>query len=124
MPSFSIDPLYLQIGVPALAGGLLLGALVTWFYYRRRQVRLEAQIKNQESLQQEREIAFEAANAQLSRAFSELANQSLKSNSESFLRLAEQNLGTQQEKAKRELAERESTVAYRPGRCLRRARRT
>ena len=110
MPSFSIDPLYLQIGTPALLIGLVIGALLTWSVHRRRQVHLEAQIKNQESLQQERETAFEAANAQLTRAFTELANQSLKSNSESFLRLAEQNLGTQQEKAKRELGEREKAV--------------
>ena len=39
-----------------------------------------------------------------------MSNQSLKSNSESFLRLAEQNLGTQQEKAKRDLSEREKAV--------------
>ncbi|MDH3614820.1 MAG: DNA recombination protein RmuC [Gammaproteobacteria bacterium] len=110
MMSVSIDPLYLQIAVPALFGGLVLGVLLTWFFYRRRIRKLETQIKNQEALQQEREIAFEAANAQLTRAFSELANQSLKSNSESFLRLAEQNLGAQQEKAKRELGEREKAV--------------
>ena len=46
----------------------------------------------------------------MTKAFSELANQSLQANSESFLRLAEQNLGTQQEKAKRELSEREKAV--------------
>jgi DNA recombination protein RmuC len=34
----------------------------------------------------------------------------MQSNSENFLRLAEQNLGTQQEKAKRELGEREKAV--------------
>lgn len=110
MMSLSIDPLFLQIGAPALLGGLVLGALLTWIFYHRRQNRLEEQIKNQEALQKEREIAFEAANSQLTRAFSELANQSLKSNSENFLRLAEQNLGTQQEKAKRELSEREKAV--------------
>jgi DNA recombination protein RmuC len=110
MMSLSIDPLFLQIGAPALLGGLVLGALLTWIFYHRRQHRLESRIKNQEALQQEREIAFEAANSQLTRAFSELANQSLKSNSENFLRLAEQNLGTQQEKAKRELSEREKAV--------------
>ncbi len=110
MMSVTIDPLYLQIGAPAMLGGLILGILLTWLVYRRRQKQLETQIKNQEALQQEREIAFEAANAQLTRAFSELANQSLQANSESFLRLAEQNLGTQQERAKRELGEREKAV--------------
>jgi DNA recombination protein RmuC len=110
MTSITIDPLLLEYGLPALGLGLFLGALISWSFYRRRQHALEAQIKNQESVQQEREIAFEAANAQLTRAFSDLANQSLKSNSETFLQLAEQNLGTQQEKAKRELSEREKAV--------------
>ena len=117
MMSLTIDPLLLQFGAPALAAGLALGALVVWLVMRVRQKRsaedivaLETRIKNQDSLQQEREIAFEAANAQLTRAFSELANQSLKSNSENFLRLAEQNLGAQQEKAKHDLGEREKAV--------------
>jgi len=110
MAAFPIDPVFLQIGIPALIGGLVIGALIAWLYFRRRQGHLESQIKTQASLEQEREIAFEAANAQLTRAFSELANQSLKSNSESFLRLAEQNLGAQQEKAKRDLGEREKAV--------------
>ena len=110
MNLITIDPLLLDYGLPALGLGLLLGALISWAFFRRRQHAMEAQIKNQESIQKEREIAFEAANAQLTRAFSELANQSLKSNSETFLQLAEQNLGTQQEKAKRELSEREKAV--------------
>ena len=117
MMSLTIDPLLLQYAAPALAAGLALGALVAWLAMRARQKRsaediaaLEARIKNQDSLQQEREIAFEAANAQLTRAFTELANQSLKSNSENFLRLAEQNLGAQQEKAKHDLGEREKAV--------------
>jgi DNA recombination protein RmuC len=117
MMSLTIDPLWLQYGAPALAAGLALGALVAWLAMRPRQKRsaediaaLETRIKNQDSLQQEREIAFEAANAQLTRAFSELANQSLKSNSENFLRLAEQNLGAQQEKATHDLGEREKAV--------------
>jgi DNA recombination protein RmuC len=117
MMSLTLDPLLLQYGAPALAAGLALGALLVWLVMRARQKRsaediaaLETRIKNQDSLQQEREIAFEAANAQLTRAFSELANQSLKSNSENFLRLAEQNLGAQQEKAKHDLGEREKAV--------------
>jgi len=110
MNSISIDPMLLQYGGPALLGGLVLGVLLSWLYFRRRQQHFETQIKNQDSIQRERDVAFEAANAQLTRAFSELANQSLKSNSESFLRLAEQNLNTQQEKAKRELSDREKAV--------------
>jgi DNA recombination protein RmuC len=113
----SIEPTILQIGIPALLGGLAAGVLIGWLLYRRRHTkleqdvgRLETKIKNQDAIEQERATAFEAANAQLTRAFSELANQSLKSNSENFLRLAEQNLGAQQEKAKRELGDREKAV--------------
>jgi len=110
MSEISINPLLLEYGLPALLAGLVLGALFTWLLFRRRNQQLQAQVKNQEAIQREREVAFEAANAQLTRAFTDLANQSLKSNSETFLQLAEQNLGTQQEKAKRELSEREKAV--------------
>ena len=117
MMSLTINPVLVQYGAPALAIGLALGAVVAWLFMRGRQLRsgeeiiaLQDRIKSQDSIQQEREIAFEAANAQLTRAFTELANQSLKSNSENFLRLAEQNLGAQQEKAKHEFGEREKAV--------------
>jgi len=117
MISVTIDPVYVEVGLPALAIGLALGLLIMWLASRPRQKRLHDEInllgsnlKNQEALQAERETAFELANAKLTSAFSNLANESLKSNSENFLRLAEQNLGTQQEKAKRELSEREKAV--------------
>jgi len=117
MISVTIDPVYIEVGLPALAIGLVLGVLVTWLVFRSKQKALareiaeaEGNLKNQEALQAERDSAFELANARLSKAFSDLANESLKSNSENFLRLAEQNLGTHQEKAKRELSEREKAV--------------
>ncbi len=110
MNPFTINPLYVEIGGPALAAGLLLGAFVAWLIARRGRQRLEAQIKSQEALQNERDTAFEAANARLVQSFSELSNRSLKSNSESFLQLAEQHLNVHNEKAKRELSEREKAV--------------
>ena len=117
MISISIEPVYLEVGAPALAIGLVTGALIAWLIARQRRNKLiehiafvENNLKNQETVQSEREAAFDLANAKLTAAFSNLANQSLKSNSENFLRLAEQNLGTQQEKAKRELSEREKAV--------------
>lgn len=117
MPTFTLDPQYLEIGLPALAAGLLLGVLVTWLVARGRRRRLhqelavlELRVKDQEALQRERESAFDAATSRLTAAFHDLSNQSLKANSETFLRLAEQNLGTQQERAKRELSEREQAV--------------
>ena len=117
MISVTIDPVYVEVGLPALAIGLAVGVLITWLVIRGKQKNLvreieviERNLKDQEALQAERETAFDLANARLSKAFSDLANQSLKSNSENFLRLAEQNLSTHQEKAKRELSEREKAV--------------
>ncbi len=117
MPTIEINSLFLEIGIPALALGLLLGGLIAWLVARNRQrdlqqsvTGLETRIKDQDELQRERDAAFEVATGRLATAFSELANKSLKSNSENFLRLAEQNLATQQEKAKRELGDRELAI--------------
>ena len=118
MMSFEVNPLWLEIGLPALAVGLLLGALVVWLLGRRRLHQFENQIddlndniKSQEALQHEREAAFQAASGDLARSFSELANKSLQSNSENFLRLAEQKMSAQNERAKRDLGDREKAVA-------------
>jgi len=117
MNTITINPLWIEIGGPALAAGLLLGGLVTWLIFRSRQRRLQetvetlnTRLKDQDALQAERESAFEAATSRLAKAFSDLSNQSLKSNSENFLRLAEQNLSAHQERAKRELGDREQAV--------------
>jgi len=113
----NIDPVYLEVGGPALLAGLVLGGLIGWLLRRRRLlaleetvVTLETRIKDQESLRVERESAFEIASSRLATSFADLANRSLQANSENFLRLAEQNLGTQHEKAKRELGAREQAV--------------
>ena len=110
MNEITINPLWIEIGLPALAGGLLLGILVTWLILRHRTRDLEREVKAQDALQAERDAAFEQASNQLTAAFSDIANKSMQSNSENFLRMAEQNLGAQQEKAKRELGEREQAV--------------
>jgi DNA recombination protein RmuC len=115
--SLSIDPVLLELGLPALALGFLLGAVAAWLWSRRRAAelhidieRLEARIRSEEALDEERERLLEAANAGLARAFSELSNQSLKANSENFLRLAEQHLNVHNEKARQELGKREQAV--------------
>lgn len=117
MNAININPLWMEFAAPALVVGLLLGGLIVWLVARNRQRRLSDTIqvlsdrlKDQDALQMERDLAFEAATSRLATAFSDLANQSLKSNSENFLRLALQNFGTQQERAKRELGEREQAV--------------
>jgi DNA recombination protein RmuC len=110
MTAIDLNAPLIQIGGPALLLGFLLGALIAWLVAARRQARLEALLGNKEALEREREIAFEAARSQLTGAFSDLANKSLQSNSENFLRLAEQNLGAQQDKAKRDLGDREKAI--------------
>ena len=117
MISVSLDPVYLDIGLPALGIGLVLGVLIAWLVARRKHKALQAELaqatsslKHQEALQEERQAAFELANAKLTSAFAEISNRSLRANSDTFLQLAQQNLETQQEKAKRELGEREKAV--------------
>ena len=117
MTSIEIDPRWLEFGGPALLVGIVLGALLVWLVARNKRLRLESEnedlrdkIKNQEALQSEREAAFQAASAQIVRSFGDLANRSLQSNSENFLRLAEQKMSVQNEQAKRALSEREQAV--------------
>jgi len=100
MNSFTYDPAYLTIGLPAAVIGLLLGVLIAWLIGKSRHQRMV----------EERESAFELANAKLTQTFTELSNRSLQANSDTFLKLAEQRLETQQEKAKGELSEREKAV--------------
>ncbi len=100
MNSFTYDPAYLTIGLPAAAIGLLLGVLIAWLIGKSRHKRMV----------EERESAFELANAKLTQTFTELSNRSLQANSDTFLKLAEQKLETHQEKAKGELGEREKAV--------------
>ncbi|MGB5346911.1 MAG: hypothetical protein WBN23_12155, partial [Woeseia sp.] len=117
MATLTIHPALLEYGLPMLLVGVLLGALLTWLATRGGHRRLEWQarelqvrLKDQEALQQERDLAFESANHRLSAAFADLANQSLEANSKNFLRMAEQNLSAHQERAKRELGDREQAV--------------
>ncbi len=100
MNEFPYDPAYLTIGLPAAIAGLLLGVVIAILINRSRERRLV----------EERESAFELANAKLTQAFAELSNRSLQANSDTFLKLAEQRLETQQEKAKSVLTEREKAV--------------
>ena len=117
MFSISINSLLLEYGAPALAAGLLIGILLTWLVGRGRRAHLESEIadledtiKTQDAVQSERDAAFQAASGEIARSFSDLANRSLQSNSETFLRLAEQKMSVQNEKAKAELSERERAV--------------
>ena len=115
--SIQLDPIYWEIAAPALALGIVIGSAVVWWLTRTRQWHLEdtisaleGRIRDQESLREERDSALDAATSHLAATFSELAHRSLRSNSETFLKLAEQNLGVHQERAKRDLGEREQAI--------------
>ena len=99
MISISLDSVFVEIGLPALGIGLVLGLLIMWLIARSRRNALldelehaATNLKNQEAIQAEREAAFELANAKLTQAFTEISNQSLRANSDTFLKLADQNL--------------------------------
>jgi DNA recombination protein RmuC len=61
-------------------------------------------------LEQEREQVFSLATERLSRTFDQLAQSQFQSHSETFLKLARENLGVHQEKAKGELQAREQAI--------------
>ena len=72
---------------------------------------LRGQLRNEEALARERATALQQAEERLEAAFGRLAHLSLSQNSETFLRLAQEKLGTHQEQARSELSEREKAVA-------------
>ncbi|MDH3647864.1 MAG: DNA recombination protein RmuC [Gammaproteobacteria bacterium] len=109
-----------ELIVAAIAGlllGLVLGALVTSVLYLRKLAQLEADreilkssLKSQEELAAERASSLETAAQSLRVAFDELAGKSLSTNSETFLRLARENLGQYQTQAKAELSARQQAI--------------
>ena len=117
MISVSLDSVYVNVGLPALGIGVLLGLFVMWLIARSRRNTLlreladaAASLKNQEAIQTEREAAFELANAKLTQAFADISNRSLRANSDTFLKLAEQNLETRQAKVESDFEKREKAV--------------
>ena len=117
MLDFSLNQEELVLAGIALGLGLVIGVLVTWLVARSRRIRLEQaiallehQLIARDEVQKERETALELATGRLTSTFAEMANKSLQVNSENFLRLAKQNLGTQHEIAKNELSAREQAV--------------
>lgn len=117
MIELSLPTEWIIVGAIAIAAGLLLGILIEWLFSRRKlrtaQVSIDtlnAEIRHRDELKLEREQALALASSELKGTFGELANKSLQSNSELFLKLAEQKLEAQQERAKGELSERTQAV--------------
>jgi DNA recombination protein RmuC len=95
--------------VAGLAVGLLL-AVVLGQRLRQRLNLAESRLRHQDALEKEREQVFSLATERLSRTFDQLAQAQFQSHSETFLKLARENLGTQHEKARGELEAREQAI--------------
>jgi DNA recombination protein RmuC len=109
--------LLVLLGV-CLAVGLCVGALGWGLWIRRRRLGLEVEIatlrgelKSQQAIAEERARTMEHAEARLSASFAELASKKFNDHSESFLRLAKENLGAQQERANLDLTKKEQSIA-------------
>ncbi|MFK8052050.1 MAG: DNA recombination protein RmuC [Woeseiaceae bacterium] len=101
----------------ALSVGTALGIMIEWLFSRSAQqnqalqiARLEQQVTGQETTAKERDQLLELASTRLTGTFSELAQKTMQSNSETFLQLAEQNLKSQQQKADSLFEQREKAV--------------
>ncbi len=98
-------------------GGLLAGMALQYLIGRGTRYRLEreialkeSRIQTEQAREEERAAAQQRAEDTLSATFGKLAHESLEKNSETFLRLAKENLGGQQELAREELSKREQAV--------------
>lgn len=103
--------------VVALGVGLAIGILLEWLFTRQRiqdqainLARLEQQVSDQSVLSGEREQLLAMVSNKLSGDFGDLAQRTMKANSETFLQLAEQNLKAQQQKADSVFEQREKAV--------------
>jgi DNA recombination protein RmuC len=101
----------------ALLAGAVLGALaaLVWRARREQSLRIDlevlrARLKSEEAVNAEREQALARAREQLQGVFGELARDSLRSNSEMFLQLAQERLARGQSDAAQTLKERETAI--------------
>jgi DNA recombination protein RmuC len=98
--------------------GLILGALITSLRARKRSEALhvevavlKAQVRTEQQLERERQESLDRAAERLKSAFDTVAGQSLRANSEVFLKLAREHLGQHQQTATASLTEREKAIA-------------
>lgn len=103
--------------ITGLLVGLVVGALIATLSQRRRSEALQvelavlkAQLLTQEQLDKERAQALELAVDRVKSSFDTVAGQSLRDNSETFLRLAREHLGQHQQTAIAALTEREKAI--------------
>jgi DNA recombination protein RmuC len=97
--------------------GIGIGVLIGQWLARRREQSLavelavaQSQIKTQEQVERERMTALDHAMTKLASSFDSVAGQSLRANSEVFLKLAREHLGQHQQAAVATLTEREKAI--------------
>jgi DNA recombination protein RmuC len=93
-----------------LAVGFAAGFAVALLLALGWRARARSELKTQAMLEHEREAALSLATERLSHAFGQLANEQFQSHSETFLKLARENLGAQHERAKSDLVARELAI--------------
>lgn len=113
----SQDQSALLFGALCMLVGVVLGALLVAWRARRRSEQLHielavlrSQVKTEEQLERERQVSLDRAMEKLQGAFDSVAGDSLRSNSELFLRLAREHLGQHQQSAVAALAAREKAI--------------
>jgi len=105
------------IAILSIAAGIAVGVIIGMLLARRREQQLtvdlavaQSQLKTQEQLERERMTALEHAMTKLTSSFDSVAGQSLRANSEVFLKLAREHLGAHQQAAAATLTEREKAI--------------
>jgi DNA recombination protein RmuC len=106
-------PLEIWWALGGFLAGLGIGLLVALLVQRhsaRLRHALEERIKHQGDITAERDQLLKLASEQLTTRLGTLAHEHFRSHSETFLKLARESLGVQQERAKGELAAREQAI--------------
>ncbi|MEM9173420.1 MAG: DNA recombination protein RmuC, partial [Pseudomonadota bacterium] len=117
LASLSAQPdLWLWL-IIALALGIAFGILLEWIFsqpsLREKDLRiatLEAKQTGRDELEEERNTLMALVTSQLTGTFGELAHKTMRDNSESFLKLAEQHLANKQQQADGQLEAREKAI--------------
>lgn len=116
MSAAATQNLFWILAAAGLAG-LIVGAMVAGLYLlnkisrmRARNSALEAQLKSQDQLQEEREEALKQAETRLAASMIEQTGKSFREHSETFLKLAKENLGGHQEKAHGRMQAKEKAI--------------
>jgi len=116
MSAAATQNLFWILAAAGLAG-LIVGAMVAGLYLlnkisrmRARNSALEAQLKSQDQLREEREEALKQAETRLAASMIEQTGKSFREHSETFLKLAKENLGGHQEKAHGRMQAKEKAI--------------